>query len=147
MGAFGKKRVERTWRDVLTCDCITWVAIFMLLVWVPIIIAAALAREIKAEDTGVLVSASSGLPMATATRVSHSSFADMQTMPEDSLRNIRHCTFVHRGAFHRFQVAALARKQEGELHIVAPDRSTLTITGWLNDDVANTSSRMLFSRP
>merc|ERR1712137_301411 len=139
--------VQQTTRDYLSCDCLIWVVIFMLLVWIPILIGATLSREITAEDTGVLVSASSGLPMATATRVSHSSFTDMQTMPEDSLRNIRHCTFVHRGAFHRFQVAALARKQEGELHIVAPDRSTLTITGWLNDDVANTSSRMLFSRP
>merc|ERR1711920_366538 len=105
----------------------------------------ALAREIKAEDTGVLVSASSGLPMATASRVSHRSFSEMQSLPDEALRNIRHCTFVHRGAFHQLQVASLARKEEGEVHIVAPDRSELRITGWLN--APNTSSRMTFSQP
>merc|ERR1712232_487473 len=131
------------WNSFCTCDCLVWVVIFTLLVWISMVIAAACARELSAQETGVLVTATDGLPTATASVFAHHSFNELQNMPEGTLRRVHDCTSVHQGASHRLRVASLVRSANGNVRIAAPDHSTLQLEGPLG----GSNGRMYFTRP
>jgi len=131
------------WGDYITCNCLVWVAILIVIVWIPMVVAATVARELKADETGILVSAHEGVPAATATFLSYGGFADLQTMPEGTLRRVHDCTFVHRGAFHRLRVASLVRTGSGDVTVTAQDHSSLRIRGSLSSGIGAVS----FTRP
>jgi len=135
----------RTFRlnDYVTCSCLAWVAILIVILWIPMVIAGTLARELKAERNGVLISARDGLPTASALFLSRSSFKELQTIPEGTLRRIHDCTFVHRGAFHHLRVISLVRTSAGDVTLAAPDHSSLRIRGSLQDGAGTVS----FYRP
>lgn len=131
------------WSSLCTCDCLVWMVILALLLWISMVIAAACARELSAEESGVLVTANDGQTTAMASMFVHHHFHDLQTMPEETLRRIHDCTFVHQGASQRLRVASLVRTANGNVRIAAPDRSTLELEGSLS----GSTGRMYFNRP
>jgi len=127
--------------DFVSCPCLIWVAIAVLLVWAPLLMTARLSREMRALPTGVLLASSlASMPASTAAMATRGHFLELPTMPEAKLRSIRDCTFVHRGSQHALRVASLVRKATGDIKITAADGSWLTIQG-------NGSAPVLFSRP
>jgi len=117
----------RKWSDFISCDCIVWLVASILLLWAPMVVAASFARELKAQDNGVLITAFDGLPAAAVAFVDRHDFPELHTMAEATLRRIRDCAFVHRGVFHSLSVASLLRSAAGDVTITAPDRSELRI--------------------
>jgi len=134
-------KVKPAWtrRDFFSCGCVIWLGVLVAFVWAPLLISASLSRELRAQDSGVLLAAVSGEPAATAELVSREGFGQLQALPEAKLRRIRDCTFVHRGARHSLRVASLVRATTGTVRIASADGSSLALD-------ANSTS-IAFSRP
>jgi len=124
-----KSQKKRSWTGLWTCDCMVWVGLFVLLLIVPIVIAASGSKDVVARSSGALLSADSRQPMAAAPVLVTRPLAELPSLPEETLRRIRGCSFSHRSAFHHIRVASLARSATGHVRIASPDGATLSIGG------------------
>eukprot|EP00441_Pelagodinium_beii_P046945 CAMPEP_0197621148 /NCGR_PEP_ID=MMETSP1338-20131121/1776_1 /TAXON_ID=43686 ORGANISM="Pelagodinium beii, Strain RCC1491" /NCGR_SAMPLE_ID=MMETSP1338 /ASSEMBLY_ACC=CAM_ASM_000754 /LENGTH=381 /DNA_ID=CAMNT_0043190505 /DNA_START=44 /DNA_END=1189 /DNA_ORIENTATION=+ len=136
---------RRSLAQLLSCGGITltWIVLAALIVLVPLTVGAVLARDVRAESTGIIVTNSlGGSSNAGATQfVTHKGLAELGGLSEAELRQIKDCTFVHRGAFHRLSVASLVRWPSGIIRLASADRSSLKIQGDGN------TTEMTFNRP
>lgn len=134
-----KTSKRRFWSGLWTCDCVVWVGIAVLLLLVPIVIAASGSRDVRAESSGVLLSVSKSLPMGVAPVMVTKPLAELTSLPEATLRRIRGCAFSHRSALHHIRVASLKRGSTGKVSISSPDGTTLSVEQEQNVSVATVS--------
>lgn len=142
-----KKHAEmhgrRSLLQLLSCGGIslTWIVLASLIVLVPLTIAGALSRDVRAEETGIIVKNLDGGLVAASEFLTRKGLAELSALSEAELRQIKECTFVHRGAFNRLSVASLVRWPSGILRLASADRASLKI------QEIGASVEITFSRP
>lgn len=142
--AINKKKVKGTSVGMWVC-----LAFSFFIVWLLMLLGAAVERDSRLEDSAVLVGVADGTPAATGRAVVRSSLAQLLTLPEGHLRRISSCSLRHNGQTHGFQVASLTRSPDGLVTLSSPDRSILTIRR-VSVDVNNktvTDHVVMFTRP
>lgn len=132
---------RRPWSGLVSFDCVLWAAIVALLLMAPVLLAASLTQEVKADSSGVLLALGAGAPAAAAPVVSRYGLAELPTLPEAVLRRIRGCAFAHRGASHQIRVASLVRGSSGDVRVGAPDGSRIIIKQSQGQDALDAGDR------
>jgi len=135
---------ERSWAEVVTCSGAvgTWIALLALVMLVPLGVAGYLSRDMNIQEPGgALVRTVDGSPVAAASLQLERRFSELSELPEAELRQIRACSFVHRGSFHRLSVASMVRSAAGSVQLASADGSNLKLVG------AEGSLALTFIRP
>eukprot|EP00931_Biecheleriopsis_adriatica_P005739 TRINITY_DN107218_c0_g1_i1.p1 TRINITY_DN107218_c0_g1~~TRINITY_DN107218_c0_g1_i1.p1 ORF type:complete len:382 (-),score=90.33 TRINITY_DN107218_c0_g1_i1:116-1261(-) len=120
---------ERSWSELASCTCITliWIVLAALVLLVPMTIGGVLSRNVYVQSNGAVAMTTNDGLAAAANVLTQRGLRDLSVIPEEELRKIRDCTFVHRGALHRLRVASLVRSANGAVQLVSPDHSSLKI--------------------
>lgn len=130
---------EKMLWDKLSCNKCIWTVLLMLMVWMPMLIASSLSRPILSDDDGILTSKSGKLAATAAVSETHA-IGSLLYLPDEKLRLMRDCTFVHRYASHRLHVASVIRSAEGNLIINSPHMSRLKV------EKSSQGPRMIFEQ-